>query len=239
MILRPGNAGATTPPTTSRCSSSRSSNPRQWRARRALGLGRRQPRAGRGVPRDGDALSLGHAIDERVRSTILALPERAWRPAINADGQPGEVLDAGALDHISPLQIRGEIPSRERPPPPARRRPGGRTDSTARLSRSRQSSPSRDLERAPQPPDETPGPPLGRQPPRATAIAMRQKRHSAQLRATRFVASRLYECGSSPFCQDPSHGDPVGIRMPVAVGTAAAAILTTAAMAGMALIAWL
>ena len=53
---------------------------------------------------------MGHAIDERVRSTILALPERAWRPAINADGQPGEVLDAGALDHISPLQIRGEIP---------------------------------------------------------------------------------------------------------------------------------
>jgi len=34
--------------------------------------------------------SFGYAIDERVRAAILALPERAWRPAINADGQPRE-----------------------------------------------------------------------------------------------------------------------------------------------------
>jgi hypothetical protein len=32
--------------------------------------------------------SFGHAIDERVRAAVLALPERAWRPAINNDGQP-------------------------------------------------------------------------------------------------------------------------------------------------------
>jgi DDE family transposase len=32
--------------------------------------------------------SFGYAIDERVRAAILALPEAAWRPAINTDGQP-------------------------------------------------------------------------------------------------------------------------------------------------------
>jgi Transposase DDE domain group 1 len=35
----------------------------------------------------GVRFSLGYAMDERVRAAILALPERAWRPAINADGQ--------------------------------------------------------------------------------------------------------------------------------------------------------
>jgi DDE family transposase len=34
--------------------------------------------------------SFGYAIDERVRAAILALGERAWRPAINGDGQPRE-----------------------------------------------------------------------------------------------------------------------------------------------------
>jgi hypothetical protein len=34
--------------------------------------------------------SFGYAIDGRVRETILALPERSWRPAINGDGQPRE-----------------------------------------------------------------------------------------------------------------------------------------------------
>jgi hypothetical protein len=119
--------------------------------------------------------SFGHAIDERVRSAILALPERAWRPAINADGQPREVLDAGALDHISPLQIRGEIPV-ARPSTP-RQHAGaqvGRTASSAQLSRSRQSSPSRDPERAPQPRTRLASTPLGRQPPRATATASRR-----------------------------------------------------------------
>jgi hypothetical protein len=32
--------------------------------------------------------SFGYAIDERVRTAILSLPERAWRPAVNGDGQP-------------------------------------------------------------------------------------------------------------------------------------------------------
>jgi len=29
--------------------------------------------------------SFGYAIDARVRAAILALPEAAWRPAINGD----------------------------------------------------------------------------------------------------------------------------------------------------------
>jgi hypothetical protein len=32
--------------------------------------------------------SFGYAIDERVRAAILARPETAWRPAVNADGEP-------------------------------------------------------------------------------------------------------------------------------------------------------
>ena len=34
--------------------------------------------------------SFGYAIDARVREAILALPEPAWRPAINGDNQPRE-----------------------------------------------------------------------------------------------------------------------------------------------------
>jgi Transposase DDE domain group 1 len=34
--------------------------------------------------------SFGYAIDERVRAAILALPERAWRPAVNRDDEPRE-----------------------------------------------------------------------------------------------------------------------------------------------------
>jgi DDE family transposase len=34
--------------------------------------------------------SFGYAIDERVRAAILDLPERAWRPAVNGDGEPRE-----------------------------------------------------------------------------------------------------------------------------------------------------
>ena len=34
----------------------------------------------------GVRFSFGYAIDARVREAILALPEAAWRPAINADG---------------------------------------------------------------------------------------------------------------------------------------------------------
>lgn len=32
--------------------------------------------------------SFGSAIDARVREAVLALPDGAWRPALNADGQP-------------------------------------------------------------------------------------------------------------------------------------------------------
>jgi Transposase DDE domain group 1 len=38
----------------------------------------------------GVRFSFGYAMDERVRAAILALPEAAWRPAINADNQPRE-----------------------------------------------------------------------------------------------------------------------------------------------------
>jgi hypothetical protein len=38
----------------------------------------------------GVRFSFGYPMDERVRAAILALGERAWRPAINADGQPRE-----------------------------------------------------------------------------------------------------------------------------------------------------
>jgi DDE family transposase len=34
--------------------------------------------------------SFGYAIDERVRKAILALPEAAWQPAIDQDGEPRE-----------------------------------------------------------------------------------------------------------------------------------------------------
>ena len=33
----------------------------------------------------GVRFSFGYAMDARVREAILALPERAWRPAINGD----------------------------------------------------------------------------------------------------------------------------------------------------------
>jgi hypothetical protein len=36
----------------------------------------------------GCGFSLGFAIDEPVRDAILALPEKAWNPAYDIDGQP-------------------------------------------------------------------------------------------------------------------------------------------------------
>ena len=36
----------------------------------------------------GVRFSFGDAIDARVREAILALPEAAWRPAIDGDNQP-------------------------------------------------------------------------------------------------------------------------------------------------------
>jgi hypothetical protein len=34
------------------------------------------------------AYSVGFAIDEQVQQAILVVPEHAWQPAYNADGQP-------------------------------------------------------------------------------------------------------------------------------------------------------
>jgi hypothetical protein len=67
--------------------------------------------------------SFGYAIDERVRAAILALPERAWRPAINADGRPREGAWVAELSgHVSldawPAGSR-LIVRRERPHPGA------------------------------------------------------------------------------------------------------------------------
>jgi Transposase DDE domain group 1 len=67
--------------------------------------------------------SFGYAINERVREAILALPEAAWRPAINGDGQAREGAWVTELtDHVSldawPQGSR-LIVRRERPHPGA------------------------------------------------------------------------------------------------------------------------
>ncbi|MGH3100080.1 MAG: IS1380 family transposase, partial [Thermoleophilia bacterium] len=67
--------------------------------------------------------SFGYPMDERVRAAILSLPERAWRPAINGDGQPREGAWVAELtDQISldgwPQGSR-VIVRRERPHPGA------------------------------------------------------------------------------------------------------------------------
>jgi hypothetical protein len=71
----------------------------------------------------GVRFSFGYAMDERVRAAILALPEWAWRPAINGDGHPREGAWVAALTgHISldawPVGSR-LIARRERPHPGA------------------------------------------------------------------------------------------------------------------------
>ena len=77
--------------------------------------------------------SFGYAINERVRDAILALPEAAWRPAIDGDNQPrdgawvAELTDHRALDawpEGSRLIVR-----RERP------HPGAQTPVTGRVAR--------------------------------------------------------------------------------------------------------
>jgi hypothetical protein len=67
--------------------------------------------------------SFGYPMDERVRAAILARPERAWRPAVNADGQPREGAWVAELTgHVSldgwPKGSR-LIVRRERPHPGA------------------------------------------------------------------------------------------------------------------------
>ena len=89
--------------------------------------------------------SFGYAINERVREAILALPEAAWRPAIDGDNQPrdgawvAELTDHLALDawpEGSRLIVR-----RERPHPGAQTLLGTRTRrAPARDGRSSRSS---------------------------------------------------------------------------------------------------
>jgi hypothetical protein len=71
----------------------------------------------------GVRFSFGYAIDARVRQAILALPERAWRPAINDDEQPREAAWVAELTgHVSrDAWPRGSrlIVRRERPHPGA------------------------------------------------------------------------------------------------------------------------
>jgi hypothetical protein len=71
----------------------------------------------------GVRFSFGYAIDARVREAILALPEAAWRPAINHDNQPREGAWVAELTgHVSldswPQGSR-LIVRRERPHPGA------------------------------------------------------------------------------------------------------------------------
>src|SRR4051794_318832 len=67
----------------------------------------------------GVRFSFGYAIDVRVREAILALPEAAWRPAINGDNEPrngawvAELTGHISLDawpHGSRLIVRRERP---------------------------------------------------------------------------------------------------------------------------------
>jgi hypothetical protein len=67
--------------------------------------------------------SFGYAMDERVRAAIRALPEAAWRPAVNADNQPREGAWVAELTGQVNLEAwpRGSrlIVRRERPHPGA------------------------------------------------------------------------------------------------------------------------
>jgi Transposase DDE domain group 1 len=71
----------------------------------------------------GVRFSFGYPMDEQVRAAILALTERAWRPAVNTDGQPREGAWVAELTgHVS-LDARQQgsrlIVRRERPHPGA------------------------------------------------------------------------------------------------------------------------
>jgi hypothetical protein len=71
----------------------------------------------------GVLFSFGYAMDERVRAAILALPEAAWRSAINSDGEPREGAWVGELTGRVSLDAWPEgcrlICRRERPHPGA------------------------------------------------------------------------------------------------------------------------
>jgi hypothetical protein len=76
------------------------------------------------VCHDGDIrFSVGFDLTEPVRRAILALPEEAWRPALDADGEPRENGHVAELTHA--LELTGwpegarVIVRRERPHPGA------------------------------------------------------------------------------------------------------------------------
>ena len=128
-ILRPGNAGANNADDHLRAVRAGA------RAAPGAGAGGRRSSRARTRPapatrwptraaRRACASRFGYAIDERVRAAILALPERAWRPAINGDNQPREGAWVAELtDHVS-LDAWPQGSTADRPPrAPASRRP--------------------------------------------------------------------------------------------------------------------
>lgn len=73
----------------------------------------------RRLPRGRIRFSVGYDLTESVRQAILELPETAWIPALNADGEPREgawvaeltdLLDLSAWPEGSRLIVRRECP---------------------------------------------------------------------------------------------------------------------------------
>ena len=92
-ILRPGNAGANNAEDHLELLDLALEQLPQQRARRgdprALGLGRRQPRSRRRLPRDRHPLLVRLPADRAgPPGAAVACEESAWRPAIDQDGQP-------------------------------------------------------------------------------------------------------------------------------------------------------
>jgi hypothetical protein len=90
-ILRPGNAGANNAADhlqVFELALAQLRRPR-WTGRSWCARTRPAP-ATRSRTRAAKCFSFGYKIDERVRAAILALPERAWRPAVNGDDEPRE-----------------------------------------------------------------------------------------------------------------------------------------------------
>jgi Transposase DDE domain group 1 len=72
----------------------------------------------------GVRFSFGYAMDSRVREAILALPEAAWRPAVNGDNQPREGAWVAELtDHVSLDAWPQGLAADRAPRAPASRRP--------------------------------------------------------------------------------------------------------------------
>jgi hypothetical protein len=69
----------------------------------------------------GMAFSVGFDLDERVRTAILAIPQTAWQPAINAEGSVREGAEvAEPTGRIDPVALAAGQPAHlppRRPPP--------------------------------------------------------------------------------------------------------------------------